>query len=485
MAEYLHKKKDSSVWYYRRRYPQDVASILKTSMFMKSLKTSVKRDAERLSRQLSVEFDSICRDVRLKRDAVHALDEVVAVDEAHELRAQAEALLSNVPQLIRLAAVRVIEEQQRDPRGWLDTVKKWQSFYEAMKAGAVPSAAQRPALEAQAFLNGIQLAMQGKPLPAVDGQRADSPVSPSPTVVVALESWAALTARALKAYRENVGATRHKLAESKLPQITVQSTAEHHVHEGLKSWCEARLKEVQPRTVKGQLDCMVSALRCVMPKLETPFLRELRGVMQPRSSDRKSMPVQAIRAALTAFNNRPASSKIRHDYGGGASQFDGIAIEMLALLGMRPRELVQAKSDALVFLTDVFGEEGLYFRIVNGKNKASERDIPLSDGTRELVNVARLREMLAWQDKNPRAPHGAVSSLSARFRGVTKAHTLYQMRHSWKDIAVRAGIDFEVRERILGHQVKGVASVYGSGPPLQKGLDAIEAVRTAVYGAGK
>lgn len=481
MADYLHKKKDSSVWYYRRRYPEDVAKVLKASIFMKSLKTSVKRDAERLSRQISVEFDTACHNARLTRDAVHSAHQLVERDVARDFRAEAESLLANVPQLIRMAAVRVVEEQSRDPRGWMSTVKKWEDFYEAMKVGQVPTQALRPPLEAQAFLNGIRLAVQGHPLPPAAAQGAKNSETPSVVPEVTREPWAALTARALKAYRENVSSARYQLALSKLAQITVQSTAEHHVHEGLKEWSIARLAEAQPRTVKSQLDCMASALRCVMPKLKTPFLKELKGVMQPRTGDRKSMPVQEILNTLKAFSDRPASKKVRSDYGGGASQFDDIAIEVLAVLGMRPRELVTAGTSALVSNTDVFGREGLFFRIVSGKNRASERDIPLSDGSREAVNIARLREMLEWQEKNPRTPHGAVSSLSTRFREVTKKHTLYQMRHSWKDVAVHAGIDFELRELILGHRVKGVAAVYGSGIPLREGLDAIEAVRSVIH----
>lgn len=482
MAEYLLKKKGSSVWYYRRRYPEDVAKVLKASMFMKSLKTPVKRDAEKLSRQLSVEFDTICHEVRVKRDAVHAFDEIAERDAAQELRAEAESLLASVPQLIRLAAVRVIEEQRRDPRGWLDTVKRWESFYEAMKMGKVPNAAQRPALEAQAFLNGIRLVVQGKPLPPVAGQRADELIDSTPTTVVALESWSALTVRALKAFSDKVGSSRYQLAQAKLPQVSVQSTAEHHVHEGLKAWCVTRLAEVKPRTVKSQLDCMVSALRCVMPKLQTPDMRELRGVMQPRVDDRQAMPVRAIRRALDALQARPASSKVRIDYGGGASQFDDIALEVLAVLGMRPRELIQAKSNAIFSKTDVFENTGWYLRIVDAKNEASEREIPLSDGLREAVSVSRLREMLAWQECNPRAPHGAVSSLGTRFRRITGTYTLYQMRHAWKDVAVHRNVDFELRERLLGHRVPGVASAYGSGIPLRQGLDALMSVRSEIFG---
>lgn len=460
-----------------------MAQVLKASVFMKSLKTSVKRDAERLSRQLSVEFDTVCHNVRLTRDAVHSVDEVVEKDEAERLREEAESLLANVPQLIHLAAVRVVEEQNRDPRGWRDTVKGWEKFYEAMSVGQVVREISRPPSEALAFLNGIRKAIRGEPLPPIADQGSTTSIwaVSSPATEGAHESWAALCTRALNAFREKVGPSRYQLAKSKLPQVKVQSTAVHHVHEGLRAWCTARLTEVTPRTVKSQLDCMASALRDVLPKLQTPDMRELRGVMQPRVDDRQAMPVQAIRKALADVSARPSSKTVRAGYSGGASQFDAIAVEVLAVLGMRPRELIQAKSDALFSKTDVFGNQGLYLRIVDAKNKASEREIPLGDGTREAVNVARLREMLSWQDLNPRAPHGAVSSFGTRFRKIAGAYTLYQMRHAWKDVAVHCNVDFELRERLLGHRVPGVAAAYGSGIPLQQGLDALMTVRSKIF----
>ena len=42
--------------------------MLGKATYMQSLKTAVKRDAERLSRSVSVQFDSICHEARLKRD---------------------------------------------------------------------------------------------------------------------------------------------------------------------------------------------------------------------------------------------------------------------------------------------------------------------------------------------------------------------------------------------------------------------------------
>lgn len=459
--------------------------MLRKATYLQSLKTTVKRDAERLSRSVSVQFDSICYEARLTRDLAvvgAALPQVVEGAEGFS-PVSADELLTRAPALIRQAASRVIEEQQRNPKDWLNVVKGWQSFYEAMTAGQVPREAQRPAFEAKAFLNGIELAIQG-------GGLLPEPVSPvehdeALAATRAGESWASVCRRALTKYRDRVGDSRYKLVQRRLPEIRVVSVTPAYVEEGLQEWCRGRLNEVSPRTVKTQLDAMVSALRCVLPKLQMPHLKVLQGVMQPRMDDRQSMPVQAIREAIEGFKQRPASVKVRKGYSGGASQFDGIAVETLAVLGMRPRELMQATSDAICEKTDLLGVKGIYFRVAKGKNKAAERDIPISDGSSAVLDIDRLRAMLVWQENNPRSLHGAVSSLSTRFSKLTNGYTLYQMRHSWKDIAVRRGIDFEIRERLIGHRVRGVAAAYGSGVPLGLGLKAIEAVRSVIFASAK
>lgn len=458
------------------------------AVHMQSLQTPVKREAERLSRRVSVEFDTICLEARSASEAVRlheAAHEAVQV-EVHAgvpILSRADALLAKVPEMVRRAAVRVVEEQIRDPQGWSDTIRRWKDFYTSALTAPMPSPGPQTAIEAQAYLNGIELAEKGQPLtpeyvPHTTGNAA------KPELILSEkqhETWQALCTRALNAYRHKVTPERHKLAQSKLPEVKVLGCCTvSDIQEGLREWANARLLEVQPRTVSGQLMCMVSALRCVLPKLSAPLLRQLKGVMQPRVGDRQSMPVQEIRAALQAFRNRLASAKVRKGYGGGASQFDAIAVEVLAVLGMRPRELIQARTNALVTKVDVLGEQGLFLRLVDGKNKASEREIPLNDGTREVVPVQRLREMLEWQEKNPRSIAGAVSSLGTRFKDMTKVYTLYQMRHSWKDLAVHANVDSELRERLMGHKVPGVAAVYGSGIPLSRGLDALFLIRGAI-----
>ncbi|MFZ1244109.1 MAG: DUF6538 domain-containing protein, partial [Azonexus sp.] len=450
MAEFLHKKDSSSLWYFRRRYPVEVAKVVGKTMHMQSLQTANRREAEKLCRAVSVQFDAICAEARRehKFQEEKRQVELVAAQGAEAKRVDGaagadsqrspESVLARVPELMRLAAIRVVEEQQRDPQGWQDTIRRWKDYYSSALTAPMPSPGPQTAIEAQACLNGIELAIQAQPLPpepATQSSAIKQPIATQSGSEANTETWSVLCDRALREYLHKVAPQRYQLAKSLLPKIKVRSVGESDIQDGLREWCNARLQVIQPRSVKGQLDCMVSALRCVLPKFTAPVLRELQGVMQPRVGDRQSMPIQEIRSALKAFKSRPVPVKVRNDYGGGASQFDAIAVEVLAVLGMRPRELIQARPIDLVTKTDVFGEKGLYLRLVDGKNKASEREIPLSDGTREVLPVQRLREMLEWQEKNVRSPHGAVSSFGTRFKDMTGGSTLYQMRHSWKDVA--------------------------------------------------
>lgn len=445
---------------------------------MQSLQTTAKREAERLARAVSVRFDEICQSARLSNEIAEACSSTLAVSSG--ARENANSVLAKVPELIRRGGQMVVEEQLRNPRDWPEAIRRLKGFYEAMKVGEVPIDAYLPPAHAQAILNGMEHVLQGKPLPTPSP--AEEAVTEGVKSIQTNEPWPALCDRALELYRHKVVPSRCQVAKRRLPDVRVQSTAVEDIQIGLLSWSRERLDEVKARTVKTQLDCMVAALRCVLPKLESPFLKELKGVMQPRGGDRQSMPVNAIKEAIAAFKARPKSNKVRRDYGdgGGAPQFDDIAIEALAVLGMRPRELIQADSRAIVIKRTTFNEEGMFFRITGAKNKASERDIPLSDGKREILDIARLRRMLEWQEQNPRAPHGAVTSLGTRFHKMTGGYTLYQMRHSWKDLAVNAGVDLELRERILGH-AGGIAAVYGSGIPLRQGLDALASIRQELF----
>ncbi|NMF97030.1 hypothetical protein GPA27_06485 [Aromatoleum toluolicum] len=453
---------------------------------MKSLRTHVKREAQRLARQVSVEFDSACEGaLRATQELCTQHDELTAgpYEEAiHPPGSSPQDILARLPKQVRLAAHRVIEEQQNNPSGWRERVMRWRDVYESQIDRPMGYPGPAIGAEAKAYVRGIDAVLNAESIPELVRGSAHGAILPTNEGQAQFESWEALRREALALYKHEVSEARYKVAERVLSKLRVSGTSARDIQDALQAHSLEHLKRVQPRTVKGQQDAALSALRKVLTDLRPRPIRELKGVMQPRVGDKESMPVQSIRAALAALAERPRSSKVRKGYDGGASQFDCIVVQMLAYTGMRPAELFGANQAALAQKQDFRGVSGLYFRIQNGKNKSSERDIPLSDGVRSAVDVDALRELLVWLGQNIRSVRGLVTSLNTRFKKITRGYTLYQMRHSWKDVAQHVGIDFEIRERILGHNVQGVAAIYGSGIPLEGGLDALMCVRAEIEG---
>ncbi|MDD2872271.1 MAG: hypothetical protein PHG21_01455 [Azoarcus sp.] len=485
VSEFIYQKKGSSVWYYRRRYPKPVAALLGKAVFMQSLKTHSKREAQKVARRVSVQFDDLCaevlRDAELaKASTVVGIDEVM--NSAPCPASTPEEVLATLPDRVRVAAQRVIEEQQRDPTGWRETALRWRDLYESQVTRPLGLPGPSLGAEAQASLRGIDAVLRGETLPEFRQPAQWAGISSNQEQADAdAQSWEVIRDDALAQYKDSVSAPRYEVARRVLSLLRVRGTSERAIKDALREHSKARLQKVQPRTVRGQQDAAVAAIRKVIPAFKPNEIRELKGVMQPNVGDRDSIPVDKLRAALECLVRKRPSAKVRNGYEGGASQFDGIAMQTLAFTGMRPRELIQARPSSLVTKADVFGSAGLFLRLWHTKNKASRRDIPLSDGVRSVVDTDRLREFLEWLEQNFRSVPGLVSSMGTRFKRITNGHTQYQIRHTWADVARHAGVEQELRERMQGHAI-GIAGVYGSGIPLAKGLDAMLAVKRVILG---
>jgi len=64
--------------------------------------------------------------------------------------------------------------------------------------------------------------------------------------------------------------------------------------------------------------------------------------------------------------------------------------------------------------------------------------------------------------------------------GISPAPTIRDLRHVWKTNAVRSGMDFEIRETILGHAT-GIAGAYG----VKSDQDLICAIDAMKFNLGK
>lgn len=469
-ANFLHRKSDGSVWYYRRRYPAAVAQALGKAVFMRSLKTADKQEATRLSRVVSVEFDNACA------AALAAQKHTPATSTGLDTPAPAHAKVVStgspdprlaIPSLVKRAVDSLLSypaEEYHEQKDWSLAVLGLMERGEFPRgvAGAEP-------------LHPVQAAAVASTIATPTGTAYAAP-NPSTAPAIAYPvSMPVDIPRALTLYREKVGDNRYRQISRALEPMTLVGDAEA-VQQQLKAWAEQRLLEVQPRSVKVTLTGLVSCLRCVLPDLKAPELRALRGVLEPKSDDRRAAPIKTVQAIV-----REAELRIPRTNDNVSARWDALVLRCLAILGCRPAELLKPEASVLIERQDVQGKHWTVLRIQQAKNKSSLRDIPLNA---DVLPITQLREFLAWRDKTRLKVQASVNSLNMRLRSRylkstpdKEGITTYSLRHTWAAIAKDLAIDFEVRERILGHKVQGMATVYGDGIPMQVGLEAMIKIR--------
>lgn len=274
MTNFLHKKTNSNVWYFRRRYPADLVPLIGKPLHIQSLKTQSKQEAGVRARAVSVQFDSACADARAKLNAEtqqREAQEVQSTQEIQEAKQETpELIFKGLPALVREAAFAVVQEQQQSPKEWRETVQRWRGFYRAALDGRVPVQAQRPAVQAQAILNGITAALEASPIPDTEallsnGTGGTAPANASsanPAITAGTtKNWEELCSEALALYKERVCKGRHRTAELRLRNLHPASLSTESIQEAITDWCKHKLTQVLPRTAKVQSDCMVSALK--------------------------------------------------------------------------------------------------------------------------------------------------------------------------------------------------------------------------------
>lgn len=473
-ANFLHRKGNGSIWYYRRRYPAAVAKVLSKAVFMRSLQTHDKQEATKLSRAVSVEFDKVCASALAAQkhtpDTSTSLD-THAPDHTEAVRTGSPDPRLAIPSLVQQAVDSLLSYpadeylQQREWRLAILGLMERGKFPRGV-AGSEPLHPAQAAAVAAAIANPLQATC----------------VAPSPTTAPATIPPVHLPVdipRALALYREKVGINRYRQISSALKRMALIGTTEA-VQQQLKEWAERRLQEVQPRTVKVTLTGLVSCLRCVLPDLKSPELRALRGVLEPKADDKQSATVATVRAILHAAENR--QSRVNDNV---SARWDALVLRCLAILGCRPSELLTPGASVLTECQDIYDNRWTVLRIQQAKNKSSLRDIPINA---KVLPLTELREFLTWRDTTRLKVQASVNSLNMRLRSRylkdvpnKEGVTTYSLRHTWAAIAKSQDIDFEIRERLMGHKVPGMATVYGEGIPMRKALDAVEAIHSTLF----
>jgi hypothetical protein len=120
MADYLIRR--NGRYSYRRRYPNEVAAVLKRAEFVKALGTADPKEAARLARAVSVQFDNECE--KALRELVETPSTGSEVEIATDSRPSnaevAKDVLGRLPGIIRQMTELVIAEQARNKAGcWI------------------------------------------------------------------------------------------------------------------------------------------------------------------------------------------------------------------------------------------------------------------------------------------------------------------------------------------------------------------------------
>lgn len=183
-----------------------------------------------------------------------------------------------------------------------------------------------------------------------------------------------------------------------------------------------------------------------------------------------SLPFKGVRIAGAKYTRRQAYEPdfVRQNFLaaptiGGLNAEATAIVRIVALTGMRPSEIV-ALEGPRIRLDDAIPHVQIRPDARQLKTGASERDMPL---------VAQaLKIMRAFPQGFPRYRPSADSfsaiankCLSTAGLRPTRAHSVYSLRHSFKDRMIAIGVPERIQDELMGHTLKGVP--YGNGSTLK------------------
>ncbi|MCP3447359.1 tyrosine-type recombinase/integrase [Bradyrhizobium sp. CCGUVB14] len=225
----------------------------------------------------------------------------------------------------------------------------------------------------------------------------------------------------------------------------------------------AKAKEVEAGTANKSMGMLSRMLKeiSVRRRLKIPEIFKGLRLRAPDSEIRRPFETGFIQSRLLADNALE-----------GLNEDARLILYTLADTGMRPSELVNLLPEAIHLDAPIpYVEIKPVGRVL--KTKSSKREIP-------LVGAA-LAAMKLRPDGFPRY-RDKSSSLSATLNKYllehnlrpTKDHTVYSLRHSFKDRLVAARAPDSLIDSLMGHKRGGPR--YGDGPPLSLKLEFLESI---------
>lgn len=474
---------------FRRRYPLPIAEILGRTEFVKALGTSDPAEAATRARRVAVEFDDVCA-AAMAKPPERALASIPDQPQPFPFTSAPDdsaAILASLPELMKTIILSVIERQSKDPYNWRADVAWRKSAALAHVDGKMPYGYLMHPAKAQAALDALALIESGKHLAFLSQSPINNPAPISigqPSTPDVANAALSLEAFDISFGQYKIGKTIHRTSSARRVALRVLQLpcTQEQARASIQRWCGTELERGKSASaVRTELSGVVAILKhhegwesFSLPK--TGETKALVGAGVAKRDARKPMPVRIVQEVLKTLP--------QHLPRGGA-RWHASAL-LLALYGMRPRELVGAGPESLRVRKDVFGAEILVFHVgENGaKNEASKRSLPVPPDLEPLFRLALSSGACTTETARTR-----VDRLSNMVRkSIPEGNpdiSLYGMRHLFADVSRACGYTDGEFGPLIGHTSKGgITASYGGQAPLDKASEIFNAVRGRLFPDG-
>lgn len=477
-------------YFYRRRFPVDVAAIVGRAEFRQALGTADRQEALKLARRVSVEFDRICTDALegTQESPPAAASATIQTQAGQRQQASPEAILDRLRGLVDQAtrsAVAALHPGQRFASTWADELAWRKDALRAISEGKHPGAESYNPLEAMAALRALEALEKGE-VPALGQVQTEAQEvlerSQEGKASTAQDGQGKATAKqfsiAMEGYCARVSTARAGIMRRLSAEVFRWPSTQAEQVQRVLAFAEAKLRAGNKvSTVHTQAAGLITVLRELpgweevkLPRND-PTARLVRKGGQLQADARDAMPVATVRKVLAGLDAR-------------GDAVDAAAARLLVRYGLRPLELLQEGPDALAMREDVMGDKELVFYagLSRAKNSASRRCLPV-----HADDVALFRKVLAARgeatEKRARARIQRLSgAVTRQLRGEPGKLSLYSLRHTCADLLRAAGATPDEVGGVLGHTARGskATAVYGGKAPLGRPRELLAKVRELI-----
>lgn len=183
-----------------------------------------------------------------------------------------------------------------------------------------------------------------------------------------------------------------------------------------------------------------------------------------------SLPFKAVRIAGAKYTRRQAYDPdfVRQHFLaapkiGGLNAEAADIVRMVALTGMRPSEIVALEARR-IRIDDPIPHLQIRPDARQLKTGASERDMPLVG---QALAIMRMHSDGFPRYRASADSFSAIANKCLDTAGLrpTRAHSVYSLRHSFKDRMIAVGTPERIQDELMGHTLKGMP--YGNGSTLK------------------